>query len=154
MVFDMRNVDGCKRSRQRPSPTQGKLAGYWACKCAKGDAFTHSYMGAKVPTLGLAPEALSHSAQNITILTKYEESKPEISNSRRSPPFSPRKLYSRIAPVYIIEIARFRGFCNPPLIGDFRDLGKLPHFGDFGDCGDFCNLLNLRNHRNRNLLFE
>ena len=52
-------------------------------KWASRNAFTHSHIRAKVPPVGVEPAASTDAAQNATQLTKYEESKPEISNMYR-----------------------------------------------------------------------
>ena len=50
------------------------------CKCVTCNACTHSQIGAKMPNVGIEPEALAHVAQSITQLSKWAD-------EYRAPPF-------------------------------------------------------------------
>ena len=110
------------------------------CKCANRNAFTHPNIHAKVPPVGLNPEASNHAAQNVTQHTKYESSKPKILNiyrSRRSriradlAHFAARSVRSVGIRIDLADRAHFRrGRWGFSLISPIS-----PIFGEIGENG-------------------
>ena len=58
-----------------------KRANYAVTECVNAHSAMHLHIHAKVHTVGIEPEAQPHAAQNVTQLTKYESSKPQIADT-------------------------------------------------------------------------